>query len=79
MADPYSAPIAKVMLLTDPLACPETVHQTGQNHFRGRDQQPAAGCDIEQQLSASGHGCMIVIIVGNKGHEGVWEVWEVDS
>ena len=50
------------MLLTNPLACPETVQQTGQKHLRGRDQQPATGCDIEQQLSASGHGCRSVVI-----------------
>ena len=57
---------AQVMLLTNPLACPET----GQKHFRGRDQQPATGCDTEQQLSAPGRGCMSVVIVGNTGNEG---------
>ena len=60
------------MLLTNPLACPETVQQTGQK-------QSATGCDIEQQLSASGRGCKSVVIVGNKGHEGVGEVWEGDN
>ena len=64
------------MFLTSPLACHETVQQTGQKHFRG-DQQPATGWDIEQQLSASGRGCTSVIIVGNTGHEAVQEVWEI--
>ena len=45
----------------------------------GRDQQPATGCNIEQQLSASGRGCASVIIVGNKGHKGVRKVWEGDN
>ena len=67
------------MLLTNTLACPETVQQTGQKHFRGRDQQPATGRDIKQPLSASGRGCMSVVIVGNKGHGGVREVWEGDN
>ena len=66
------------MLLTNPLACPETVQQTGQKHFKGTDQQPATGCETEQQLSASGRDCMSVVIVGNKGHKGVQEVWEGD-
>ena len=34
---------------------------------------------IEQQLLASGRGCMSVVIVGNKGHEVVREVWEGDN
>ena len=63
------------MLLANPLTCPNTAQQTGQRHFRGEiNNQP--GFDIEQHLSASGRGCTSVVIVGNKGHEGVREVWE---
>ena len=67
------------MLLTNPLACPETVQQTGQKHFRGEIKNQSTGFDIEQQLSASGRGCMSVDTVGNKRHEGVREVWEGDN
>ena len=61
------------MLLTNPLACPETVQQTGQKHFRGEIN------NIEQQLLASGRGCKSVVIGGNKGNKGVREVWEGDN
>ena len=66
------------MLLTNPLACPETVQQTGQKHFRGEINNQTLGVR-EQQLSASGCGCSVFVIVGNKGHEGVWELWEGDN
>ena len=75
------------MLLTNPLACPETAQQTGQKHFRGEINNQPLGATYNSSSQHQAVGARVSLLweirgmkgYGKYGRQLVRRVWEIQG